>query len=114
MHRQFRLRQQADFARLRREGRVKRHPLLMLSYAPNTCGHNRYGFITSKRLGSAVLRNRIRRQVREAVRLLHPHLSPGYDLVWIARDAIVGKPYQEISRTVNELCERAGLLTSDR
>jgi len=110
MHRHFRLRQKADFTRLRREGRVKRHPLLMLSYAPNTLGHNRYGFITNKRVGNAVTRNRVRRQLREAVRLLHPQLSPGYDLVWIARDAIVGKPYQDISRTVNELCERAGLL----
>lgn len=82
----------------------------MLSYAPNTVAHNRYGFITSKRIGNAVTRNRIRRQLRECVRLLHPQLATGYDLVWIARDGIVEKPYQDISRTVTELCERAGLL----
>jgi len=86
----------------------------MLSYAPNTATHNRYGFITSKRIGNAVTRNRIRRQLRECVRLLHPHLVTGYDLVWIARDSIVEQPYQDIFRTVTELCERAGLLTEDR
>lgn len=82
---------------------------MILSTIPNDLEHNRYGFITPKYLGTAVARNRVRRQMREAVRLLHPHLEQGYDMVIIARSAIMGKPFQEIQRIVIQLCERANL-----
>jgi ribonuclease P protein component len=84
--------------------------MLSLSLMPNERSHNRYGFIVSKQVGGAVTRNRIRRQLSEAVRLLHPRLRPGYDLVWIARRPVVGKPYDEIARIVHDLCRQTGLL----
>lgn len=113
MDRQLRLHRNADFQRLRRDGLVKRHPDLLLSYIPNNLPHNRYGFITAKRLGKAVVRNRIRRLLREAVRLHHPQVKPGYDMVFIARPAIVGKPFDYIQRIVYELSRRAGILNKE-
>lgn len=113
MQRRLRLHRNSDFQRLRDEGMVKRHPLLILSYAPNTLSYNRYGFITSKRLGKAVCRNRIRRLMREAIRLQHPHLNQGYDCVLIARPAMVGQPLSEVQRIVYELYRRADLVVKD-
>jgi ribonuclease P protein component len=110
MQRQFRLKRDEDFARLRREGRAYRHPLMLMSVAANTVGHNRYGFITGKRLGGAVQRNRVRRLIREAVRLLHPGLRAGYDVVFIAHPPTVGQPFDVIQRTVNELFTQAKLV----
>lgn len=111
VQRRLRLRRPQDFERLRHNGKVQRHPLIVMSYAPNTLPHNRYGFITSKHLGNAVVRNRVRRLLRESVRYSHTHIQPGYDIVFVARAHIVEQPAGQIKRTVSELLRRAGLIT---
>ncbi|MEM6283312.1 MAG: ribonuclease P protein component [Chloroflexota bacterium] len=110
--RQYRLRRSQDFSRLRREGKAFHSRLLLISIAPNTLPHNRYGFVTSKALGNAVTRNRARRQLREVIRQLHPRLQPGYDVVVVAKRAIVQQPSDEVARTVNRLVHQAQLLTT--
>jgi ribonuclease P protein component len=110
MLREFRLRHAADFRRLRHEGRSYPHRLMVMSVAPNTLSRNRYGFIVSKHLGKAVQRNRVRRRMREVVRLLHPQLQPGYDVVMIARLPLVEQPFDVVQRTVSELFRQAGIL----
>lgn len=113
MQRHFRLREGRDFARLRREGRVFHHRWLTLSIAPNTLPNNRYGFITGKYLGKAVIRNRVRRLLREATRQLHSQLQPGHDIVFIARQPLVGQPFDVVQRIVNDLLHQAGVVESD-
>jgi ribonuclease P protein component len=110
MQRHFRLRRSEDFARLRREGHSYRHSMMTLSIATNGLTHNRYGFITGKHLGSAVIRNRVRRLLRESVRLLHPRLRAGFDLVLIARQPVSGQPFAVVQRIVNTLAQQAGLV----
>jgi ribonuclease P protein component len=109
----FRLHRSADFARLRTDGQTWRSPWLTLSAAPNGLLHNRYGFVISKRIGGAVVRNRVRRQLRAVLFQMNTQLRPGYDLVWIARNELAGKPYTQISAAVYELVRRARLLKSD-
>ncbi len=86
---------------------------MTLSLAPNGLGHNRYGFITGKSLGKAVIRNRARRLLREAIRQMHPSLHPGYDVVFIARRALVGQPFSDVQRIVHQLFSQAGVVESD-
>lgn len=106
----LRLHRRDDFERLRQHGQTRAHALMILSLLPNDLPHNRYGFIVSKQIGSATIRNRVRRLLRESVRLTHPHLKTGYDLVLIARRPLVGKPYAVVDRTVYELFRQAGLV----
>lgn len=113
MQRRLRLRHSRDFARLRREGRVYRHPLMLLSVLENTHDENRYGFITSKHLGKAVVRNRVRRLLREATRQLHPSLKSGFDVVFIGRSQIVDQPFTPIYHAMYELLNRAGLVEEE-
>lgn len=113
MWRKFRLRHRGDFIRLRATGRTTQHSMMHLSVVANEIGHNRYGFITSKRLGNAVVRNRVRRLLREAARYHHPHLCQGFDVVIIARAKLVQQPYQEVLRYTAWLFEQAGLLKKD-
>ena len=110
MQRRYRLRENKDFLRLRRDGQVYRHHHMLLSLLPNGLSHNRYGVIVTKNLGKAVVRNRVRRLTREAVRLLHPRIRVGYDIVLIPRSGLVGQPFVIVDDVVNELCRRAGLL----
>ncbi|HLY26005.1 MAG TPA: ribonuclease P protein component [Aggregatilineales bacterium] len=107
MQRQFRLKHSADFARLRAEGRTWRHPLLTLSIAPNSLAGNRFGFVVSRHIGGAVVRNRTKRLMRQAVRQAAARLKPGFDVAFIARNEIVSQPYSAVSAAIEELFGRA-------
>lgn len=96
--------------RLRERGQAYRHPWMLLSLLPNNLTHNRYGFITNKHLGKAVVRNRVRRILREVIHKLHSRLEPGFDFVIVARPDLVGKPFAAAERIVEELCDRAGVI----
>ncbi len=110
MQRHFRLRQSRDFTRLRQEGRAFHSRWVIVSVMPNGLPHNRYGFVTSKQIGKAVTRNRVRRVMREAVRLFHPQLRPGFDIVLVARPPLVAEPFSRVQRILREAFIRAGVI----
>lgn len=113
MQRHLRLRRNEDFQRLRQAGRSVAHALLVISVAPNTLPHNRYGIITSRRLGSAVERNRAKRRIREAIRHWHPQTRQGYDVVFIARRGALDRPYAELLNATQWLFRRTSLMDND-
>lgn len=110
MQRTFRLRGRDVFKRQRTEGQSWRQPALIISMLPNNTTHNRYGFIITKRLGKAVVRNRLRRQLREIVRTFHSQLRTGYDIILIARPPAVEMTYWQLQEATGAVMQRAGLL----
>jgi ribonuclease P protein component len=78
--------------------------------APNDLPHNRYGFITTRKLGNAVARNRAKRRLREAARFWHPRLTPGHDVVFIARQGVNDRLFTELIDAMEVLFRRADLL----
>lgn len=86
------------------------HPLLVLYAAPNGLEITRVGISTSKRLGKAVVRNRVKRLARESVRIYLPSLPGGWDLVFVARPPAAEADYQQVKGAVETLLERACLL----
>lgn len=113
MERRYRLSDKARFRQVRQEGTNCAHPLLVLCYLPNGLSVSRCGFTVSKRIGNAVERNRVRRRMREAVRLMWERVEPGYDLVWIARSGVIRAEFAELQSACARLLRRARLLTSD-
>jgi ribonuclease P protein component len=111
MRRHQRLRSSADFRRVRDQAaRSWAHPLLVLYAAPNDLGQTRIGITVGKRVGkSAVVRNRVRRRIREAVRLRYGDLVPGQDLLLIARPAAVQASWPELRGAVESVISRARL-----
>lgn len=111
MKRAYRLRTPEQYQRVRRDGRTWDAGMLMLNAAPNRRRMSRCGFVVARRLGGAVVRNRIRRRVREAVRLLYPQIAPGWDMVFIARSpALAEIAFPQLQALVQQLLQRAGLV----
>ena len=106
------LKSSGQFERVRREGRTWATPLVVLNAAPNSESIVRCGFITGKKVGKAVKRNRARRLIREAVRLRLPLIKTGWDLVWIARQAIVDASFEAVGKSVDEALARGRLYAS--
>ncbi len=109
MRRGQRLQRPEQFQRVRRDGISWTHPLLILNAARNRAGHTRCGFIVGKQFGKAHDRNRAKRRVREAVRLLYSNIAPSYDLVFVVRPPAANAPFTELQQAVTELLQRAGL-----
>ncbi len=110
MQRAHRLRHAADFQRVRDQRRSWRHPLLVLFVAPNDGQATRLGISVGRRVGNAVVRNRVKRRVREAVRHRHPDLLPGHDLVFIARPPAAATEWPALRDATEELLRRARVL----
>ena len=79
------LKENRDFRRLYRKGATAVDRCMVLYCRRNHLGRNRYGFTVSTKLGKAVVRNRARRRLRETVRLEEGNLTPGWDIVVVAR-----------------------------
>jgi ribonuclease P protein component len=81
-----------------------------MSRLPNGLSHNRYGFVTSGRVGGAVVRNRMRRLLREAMRGLNPRLRSGFDVVFVVRQPLTQQPLDRVIRILTEMFHQANLM----
>ncbi len=111
MKRDYRLRLNSDFERVRREGQAYTSSLVVLVFLRNGLPHSRFGFVINRRLGGAVQRNKIKRRLKEATRLQMETMKPGFDLVFIARQPICQVAYRDIEQTVKNLVARGKLIT---
>lgn len=83
---------------------------LVLYARKNRTSTNRVGITVSKKLGKAVVRNRVRRRIREAYRLNEELFLPGWDIVIVARSRAVEVSFQKLTESLLTLSEAAGLL----
>jgi ribonuclease P protein component len=103
------LRRRPEFLAIRREGGTQSGTQLKLNWRKEPRKSRRMAIVVPKACGNAVVRNRIKRWVREGWRNLQADLAPGSDSVWIARPS-AGKAGSEILRLeMIRLYQRAGL-----
>lgn len=95
---------------MRTHGRSYAHPLLVLYVHPNADGLTRFGFAVSKRVGKAVVRNRVKRVLREAARRALPGLVPGWDIVVVGRPPLAEAPYAEVADALAAMLRQAHVL----
>ncbi|HHX63597.1 MAG TPA: ribonuclease P protein component [Chloroflexi bacterium] len=103
MPRKHRLTRSADFGRVHARGRCWSDSRIVVCRLRNDLPYSRFGFSVSRRIGNAVTRNRVRRLMREVVRMHHDLVEPGWDVVLIARRGIGGADYWAVERSVSHL-----------
>lgn len=109
MKREQRLRTPAEFQRVRDHApRGWPNRLLVVYLAPNELGRARVGITVSSRVGNAVVRNRVRRRLREALRARLDRLPSGHDLVVVARPGSAQASWVELSSALDGALQRAG------
>jgi ribonuclease P protein component len=110
VNRNFRLTRTTDFQRVRRHGKSYAHPLFVLVKLPNERESSRFGVAAGRSIGSAVQRNRAKRQLRESLRTCLPTIRSGWDILVIARRPMREATYQQILDALITLLRRANLL----
>ena len=82
--------------------------LLVIRVLPNGLDLSRFGFLVSKRIGNAVVRNKVKRRLREAAR--SAPIKPGWDAVFIARRGAEKAEYQQLKQATDNLLRRSRLI----
>ncbi|MBQ6840073.1 MAG: ribonuclease P protein component [Oscillospiraceae bacterium] len=86
---------------------------LVLYARRNRSAQNRVGVTVGKKLGHAVVRNRVRRRLREVYRLNEAKFTPGWDIVVVARSRCIKADFQKLTHAYLSLAEKAGVLRSE-
>lgn len=105
----FSLKRNKQFRQVYRKGKSVACRELVLIYAKNRSDMVHVGFSVGKKLGNSVVRNRVKRRLREAFRPNLPLLLPGFDLIVIARDAARDAPFSSLTDSLRYLLRKAGL-----
>ena len=110
MQRERRLTDSKRFSLIHQEGRVWANRLLVVKIIPNGLDRSRFGFLVGKRIGNAVVRNKVKRRLRDVIRL--EPVKAGWDIIFIARRGAASSDYHHLKRAAEDLFKRARLLSS--
>ena len=115
MHRKLRLRKREDFNTVYRYGKSFANSQFVVYWRKRTpTGTFRMGVSASSKLGGAVVRNRLRRMVKEIVRLNAAKLQEDIDLVLIVRKPALSMAYKEMEGSILHVLRKAGLLKGSK
>ena len=99
-----------EFRRIYGKGKSASSPLMAVYCRRNRIGGGRYGFTVGSRIGKAVVRNRVRRRLKEIYRTNEEKLKSGYDIIVVARARAVQAGYSDLEKDYLRLCSGLGLL----
>lgn len=104
-----RLKKNKDFQLIYQQKKSFIGKYLVLYIRKNNLDDVRIGFTVSKKIGKAVVRNKVKRRLKEICRVNVSRFAPGYDLIFVARGKIKGISYQLVEQEIEKLCLKAGV-----
>lgn len=109
--RENRLVRKHDFEKVKEKGEKFQSHLFELLVYPTDGEKTRFGFVISTKLSKrAVKRNRVKRLLREQVRLSLPKVKKGFDVIFLGKKALLESSYQAVGQEIKRLFLKAGLL----
>ncbi len=105
------IKENKDFKRLYYRGRSVAGDCIVLYWRWTGGNGCRLGITVSAKVGKAVVRNRIRRLIRESYRLMEDRVSPGLDMVVVARSRAASADYRTVKAAMEKAFSKGGLLT---
>lgn len=107
----FRLLKKKDFEKIHKFGKFFGQNFLAIKLVKNSLNVSRFGFLIGIKVSKkSTVRNKIKRRLRESVRLKLKRIKPGFDIVVFVRPEIAEKNYWEIDKAVEKIFEKAKLL----
>jgi ribonuclease P protein component len=111
MQRHHRLTGSARISEIHNQGRSAANALLVVRLSPNGLDRSRFCFVASKRVGNAVVRNRVKRRLREVMR--NSACAPGWDAIIMARKGAGAANYVQLESAAQNLMRRTKLVARE-
>lgn len=110
-----RLKNKKDFERIFKLGKSYKEDFLYLKLIKNNLKNSRFGFIVSSKVSKkAVIRNQIRRRLRELVRIMLPEIKKKIDAVIIIKPNLKIIDFWELEKKIKKLFKKAGIMTENK
>lgn len=111
VQKRLRLRKKEDFAKVFKHGKAAaNHQFVVYVKSSPAAESFRFGVSASKKIGNAVVRNRMRRRVKEIVRRMEPMVKPHVDIVCIVRKPALELDHNALKKSIQHVFKRANLL----
>lgn len=101
-----------QYDRVYKEGKSRADQYIVMYALRNDTDGNRFGIVCSKKVGNSIVRHRVRRIIREAIRLHESEFMPGWDIVIIARRPIINKKSTDMEISIGRLGKKFGIIQS--
>ena len=106
---QNRISNSADYNTIYKSGKKIPGRYIIIYLLKNDLGYNRYGIVTSKKIGKAVVRNKVKRQLRAIIKNHIPKLKTSFDIVLIGWHKIGGTPFDLLEKDFTIVMRKSGL-----
>jgi len=104
------LKKDSDFRKVYKHGKSFANRYLVMYILNNKSEYSRIGISVSKKVGKAIIRNKVRRRIKEAYRLnIDENIKNGYDIIFIARVAIKDADYFDIEKSMKHLIRKSDM-----
>jgi ribonuclease P protein component len=108
------IRKKREFSAIFEHGTLIQENLLIAYVRKNSENKIRYGICVGKKIGNSVERNRIKRRLREIIRMHSGDIEASHDIVVVARASCKRASYWLMAEKFRKLCEKAGILATGR
>ena len=107
LHKELRINRGKDYSSIYKKSKKIRGNYVIVFARENHLNHNRFGIVTSKKIGNAVVRNRAKRQIREIIRININKIQIGYDVVIVAKFNIKEAIFEKIEIDLLRIIKKA-------